>query len=66
MDEKKIEKKNEGTIDFHAINKIIDIGAETIPNAENICVLLSCCKYISKLDLSRGTGNCHKDIHRRN
>lgn len=36
--EKKIEKKNDGTIDFRAINKITVVGTETIPNAKKCFV----------------------------
>lgn len=52
-----IVKKKDGTngfcIDFRAINKIIVFDAETIPNADDIFVKLTGCKYVSKFDLSK-------------
>lgn len=53
-----IVKKKDGTnrfcIDFRAINKITVFDAETIPNADDIFVQLSGCRYVSKFDLSKG------------
>lgn len=52
-----IVKKKDGTngccIDFRAINKIIVFDAETIPNADDIFVKLTGCKFVSKFDLSK-------------
>ena len=45
---------NRFCIDFRAINKVTVFYAETIPNAHDIYVQLSGCKYVSKFDLSKG------------
>lgn len=53
-----IEKKKDGSIgfciDFRTINKITVFDAETIPNADDVFVQLSGCKYVSKFDLCKG------------
>lgn len=53
-----IVKKKDGTnifcIDFRAINIITVFDAETIPNADDIFVQLSGCRYVFKFDLSKG------------
>ena len=53
-----IVKKSGGTnrfcIDFRAINRYTVFDAEPIPDMEDIFVQLSNCKYITKIDLTKG------------
>lgn len=53
-----IVKKSDGTnrfcIDFRAINRYTVFDAEPIPDMEDIFVRLSNCKYITKIDLTKG------------
>lgn len=59
--EKKIGKKNDGTIDFRAINKITVVGTETIPNAKK-CFNLPGVKLYPTSIFLRAIGNCNKDM----
>ncbi len=51
---KKPDSSNRFCIDFRAINRHTIFDAEPIPDVEEIFVRMSNCKYISKVDLTKG------------